>query len=105
MRQLDRMWRSLHSNRAESSNFGRQMLQDIALRLGQVLLDERKAGEALEACARGLALGVGDELFTANLLILRGNIYEELGKPLSATEDFHRALVINEKLLHQVLHP
>jgi predicted negative regulator of RcsB-dependent stress response len=102
-RQLDRMWRTLRWYRADSSQFGRQALQDIAFRLGQVMLDEKQPGEALEACTRGLELGEQDDLFTANLLILRGHIRQELGKTLSAAEDFHRALVINEELLHKVL--
>jgi predicted negative regulator of RcsB-dependent stress response len=104
-RQLDRMWRTLRWNRADSTRFGRQALQDVAFRLGQVMLEEKKPGEALDACTRGLALGEQDDLFTANLLILRGNILQELGKPLPAAEDFHRALVINQELLHKVLNP
>jgi hypothetical protein len=103
-RQLDRMWRTLRQNQAGSSRLGQQMLQDVAFRLGQVMLEERKTGEALEVCTRGLALGEHDDLFTANLFILRGNIQQELGKSLAAAMDFHQALVINENLLHKVLH-
>ncbi|HEX7599278.1 MAG TPA: hypothetical protein VF518_13765 [Polyangia bacterium] len=104
-RQLDRMWRTDRRNNPRPSGLGRQVLQDIAFRLGLVMLDEKKPGEALEACTRGLALGEKDDLFTANLLILRGHIWQEMGKSLSAAEDFHQALVINEKLLHEVIHP
>lgn len=103
-RQLSSMWRTLHGSYAKS-RFGREALQDVAFRLGQVMLDEKKPGEALEVCTRGLALGEHDDLFTANLLILRGNIQRELGKSLAAAEDFHQALGINEKLLQKVLHP
>lgn len=105
-RELERMW---HMHRRpqgrEPTYYGRQVLQDIAFRLGQVMLDEKKTGEAMEACARGLALGERDDLFTANLLILRGHVLQELGKPVPAAEDFHKALVINEKLLGRVLNP
>jgi predicted negative regulator of RcsB-dependent stress response len=104
-RQLNYMWRSLYRNQGASYRFGRQALQDIAFRLGQVMLDEKKTTEALEVCTRGLALGERDDLFTANLLILRGNIQQELGKGMAAAADFHQALVINEKLLQKVLHP
>jgi predicted negative regulator of RcsB-dependent stress response len=104
-RALDGMWRRLRQAHAESTAFGQQSLQDVAFRLGQVMLDEKKPGEALDVCTRGLALGEHEDLFTANLLILRGNIQQELGKPSAAAEDFHQALVINEKLLHKVLHP
>ena len=61
-RQLDRMWRTLRQNQAGSSRLGQQMLQDVAFRLGQVMLEERKTGEALEVCTRGLALGEHDDL-------------------------------------------
>jgi predicted negative regulator of RcsB-dependent stress response len=104
-RALDGMWRRLRRAHAESTTFGQQSLQDVAFRLGQVMLDEKKPGQALEVCGRGLALGERDDLFTANLLILRGNIQQELGKPSAAAGDFHQALVINEKLLHKVLYP
>jgi tetratricopeptide (TPR) repeat protein len=104
-RQLDSMWRTLPESQELSSRLRGQALQDVAFRLGQVMLDEKKTAEALEVCTRGLALGEHDDLFTANLLILRGNIQQELGKSLAAAEDFHQALVINEKLLQKVLHP
>jgi predicted negative regulator of RcsB-dependent stress response len=104
-RELDRMRRELLRGHAESTEFGRQALKDVAFRLGQVMLDENKPSEALDVCTRGLALGEKDDLFTANLLILRGNVQQELGKSSAAAEDFHQALVINEKLLHKVLHP
>lgn len=104
-RQLDRMWRMYRPNPGKPKRYQRQVLQDIAFRLGQVMIDEKKPGEALEACTRGLALGEEDDLFTANLLILRGHVRQELGKPVSAAEDFHKALVINERLLHKVLKP
>ena len=104
-RELDGMWRALRQAHAESTAFGQQALQDVAFRLGQVMLDEKKPGEALEVCTRGLALGEPDDLFTAYLLILRGTIHQELGKSSAAADDFHQALVINEKLLQKVLHP
>ena len=103
-RQLDRMWRAHHPT-GELRPYQRQVLQDISFRLGQVMLEEKKPVEALGACTRGLDLGGADDLFTANLLILRGHIRQELGKLASAAEDFHKALVINEKLLGKVLNP
>lgn len=103
--QLDSMWQTLLHSQGLSARIRGQALQDVAFRLGKVMLDERKPAEALEVCTRGLALGEHDDLFTANLLILRGNVQQELGKSLAAAEDFHQALVINEKLLQKVLHP
>ena len=51
--------------------------------------------------------GSAGDLFVANLLVVRGAAHEALGDGPAAAEDYHRALVINDKLLAETLsdHP
>jgi hypothetical protein len=46
-----------------------------------------------------LALGDHGDLFTANLLVVRGTAREVLGAGRGAITDYERALTINETLL------
>jgi hypothetical protein len=77
----------------------RGVLQDTWFRLARIDLDARDARGALAAAERGLALGQGSDLFAANLLVVRGAAHEALGEGPAAAEDYHRALMINDKLL------
>ena len=81
----------------------RVLLQDTLFRLAQLALS---AGDTQGAAARadqGLALGGGDDLFVANLLVVRGAAREELGQTRPAAADYERALRINDALLRDTL--
>ena len=43
------------------------------------------------------------DLFVANLLVVRGAAHEALGEGPAAAEDYHQALVINDRLLAETL--
>jgi hypothetical protein len=79
--------------------------KDTYYRLARLDLDAQDLPQALRHCDAGLQLGAAADVFTANLYVLRGTIRQELGQKLDAAEDFHRALLINEKLLNQALQP
>jgi tetratricopeptide (TPR) repeat protein len=81
----------------------RVLLQDTYFRLAQL---ELSAGENQAATARadqGLALGGGDDLFVANLLVVRAAAREALGQTRPAAADYERALRINDALLSHTL--
>lgn len=58
--------------------------------------------EQLELANDGLSLG-GDDLFVANLLAVKGRALEALGRVDEAPAVYHRALLINEQLLNELL--
>jgi hypothetical protein len=82
----------------------RGVLQDTYFRLAELDLQARDARSALAAADRGLALGRADDLFVANLLVVRGAAHEALDEGPAAAADYHDALVINERLLAAALH-
>jgi len=77
--------------------------QDLFYRVSRLALDSGDASRARALADEGLALGRGDDLFTANLLVARGQAREAEGDALGASEDYHDALLINDALLQQVL--
>ena len=77
----------------------RRMLQDTYYRLAGLDLRGQDASGALLHAERGLALGGGQDLFVANLLVARGAAHEARGEAPAAAADFHAALLINEQLL------
>jgi hypothetical protein len=81
----------------------RVVRQDLLYRLAMLELSERRLGEARRFADEGLSLGRSDDVFTANLLAVRGKISEADGDALSASRDYHEALMINEKLLGRAL--
>src|SRR5262249_20316379 len=81
----------------------RGVLQDTFFRLAELDLDARDARGALANAERGLALGRANDLFAANLLVVRGAAHEALGDGPAAVEDYHQALVINDRLLAETL--
>ena len=96
----------------------RVVRQDAAYRLARLwLADGLQSGSAFEAGAgptsaaakamavveKALSEGRGDDVFTANLLVARGQAHEALGEPVEAAADYHDALLINEKLLELAL--
>ena len=82
----------------------RGVLQDTYFRLARIDLDARDPRAALADADRGLALGRAADLFVANLLVVRGAAHEALGEGPAAAEDYHQALVINDRLLAETLH-
>jgi tetratricopeptide (TPR) repeat protein len=88
---------------AESTR--RVLLQDTRFRLARLALDAHDAALAARHADAGLALGGDDDLFVANLLVVRGAAHEAMGEPGSAVPLYQRALRINEALLHQTLSP
>jgi tetratricopeptide (TPR) repeat protein len=89
----------------------RALLQDTRFRLGRLALEAGEPALALAHADGGLALGGGaaapdddlDDLFVANLLVLRGSAREALGEGPKALADYERALRINEALLRRAL--
>jgi hypothetical protein len=83
----------------------RVLLQDTYFRLARLELDGRDAHAAAGHAAAGLALGGGEDLFVANLLVARGAAREALGETRDAVADYDRAARINEALLQHTLAP
>jgi hypothetical protein len=81
----------------------RRVRQDAYFRLAKVDLDASEPKHAIANADRGLALGRAGDLFVANLLVVRGAAHEALGEDPAAAEDYHQALVINDKLLGETL--
>lgn len=73
--------------------------QDAYYRLARRTQD---ATEQLRLADAGLALG-GEDLFVANLLAIKGRALEALGRDDEAPAVYHRALLINEELLNNLL--
>jgi hypothetical protein len=82
----------------------RGVLQDTYFRLAELDLRAGDAPAALASADRGLALGRADDLFVANLLVVRGAAHEALRDGPAAAADYHEALVINDRLLAEALH-
>jgi hypothetical protein len=91
--------------RAARSEARRLALQDTYFRLARLALAGGEARQALAYADAGLALGTAPNLFVANLFVVRGAAREALGEAPAATEDYHRALTMNEALLHEALPP
>lgn len=89
--------------RAAGSDERRLVVQDAYFRLARLALAERDARQAAGYADAGLALGTAPHVFVANLYVVRGAAHEALADARSAAEDYHRALIMNEQLLGQVL--
>lgn len=81
----------------------RVVRQDLAYRLAELALSEEDARTAKEWADRGLEQGRAGDVFTANLLIVRGRAREMLGDDRAAVDDYFEALEINEALLRRTL--
>ncbi len=77
--------------------------KDQLFRLADIYLVMGEPQRALDASDRGLALGDGRDLFTANLHIARGKALEALERAPEAAVALHRALLISDGLLHDLL--
>jgi hypothetical protein len=104
-RELRALWDVLHQPQAQAFPDRRQATQDVAFRLAGLGLEGGDLPGALAYCDDGLRMGRSDDVFTANLLVMRGTIRQDLGQSAAAADDFHQALLINEKLLKQTLNP
>jgi len=106
--QLDRARESLSSfveqpaPRQIAPQLVQSMLQDSYFNLAQLALKTDRSAEALAWADRGLAFEARNDLFYANLLLARGQALEKLNRESEAAESYHRALLINESLLHEI---
>jgi tetratricopeptide (TPR) repeat protein len=83
----------------------RVLLQDTYFRLARLALDAHDPALAARQAEAGLALGGEEDLFLANLLVVRGAAHEAAGETAQALAVYQRALRINEALLHHTLGP
>ena len=81
----------------------RAVHQDLLFRVAQAQLQAGRSGEARAAAERGLALGRAADLFTANLLIARGQALEADKRDTEAAASYYEALEINRVLLGAAL--
>jgi hypothetical protein len=81
----------------------RVVRQDAGYRLARAHLGAGEGTRALQVADELLEEGRDDDVFTANLLVVRGQAKEALGRPVDATVDYHEALMINERLLDEAL--
>lgn len=81
----------------------RAVRQDLYFRLAALAARQGEVRVARDTATAGLALGRGDDVLTANLLIVRGEAHEALGDARAASTDYLAALRINEALLDAVL--
>ena len=77
----------------------RVVYQDLQFRLGQLELARGAPEASLLRAERGLGLGRADDLFTANLLVVRGRALAALGRDIEAASSDQDALGINARLL------
>ena len=88
---------------AVAATHARAARQDLYFRLATLAAGQDDHEAARAAANSGLALGHGDDVLTANLLIARGEAQEALGDREGASADYLAALRINEVLLDAVL--
>lgn len=77
--------------------------QDLWFRIAQLELGRGRASVAIASTDTGLALGRARDLFTANLLIARGEALEAEGRRTEAAASYFEALQINARLLRTAL--
>jgi hypothetical protein len=81
----------------------RAVRMDAYFRLATLELEDANPGAAQKWAERGLELGAGRDVFTANLYLARAQALEALGVDLEAQASYHRALVVTEALLGTAL--
>lgn len=77
--------------------------QDVFYRLAGIALDRDQASVAQDWADRGLNEGLAEDVFTANLYVVRGAAREALDRDIEAAADYHEALLINDALLQRLL--
>ena len=88
---------------ATADTVARIVRQDLFYRIASLEIEDGNAELALDSASRGLALGEENDVFSANLRIVRGQAHEALGHRHEAAADYHAALTISEALLDQAL--
>lgn len=81
----------------------RAVRADLFFRIAELELARGYPATARTRADQGLALGTPDDVYTANLYIVRGRANEALNVKRAAIDDYHRALVINEALLDDLM--
>jgi hypothetical protein len=81
----------------------RVVRQDLCFHVAQVELADADPSAALGFAGRGLGYGKLDDVFTANLLVVRGRALQALSRPAEAASSYQAALQINERLLRAAL--
>lgn len=89
--------------KAASPGDARIVRQDLYYGLATLETEHGKPEEAVRWATVGLSLGRGEDVFTANLEIVRGRALERLGDPSGASRDYHDALLVTEALLDRSL--
>ena len=77
--------------------------RDLLYRLAEIELGAGNTKAAADWATRGLSLGRPLDVFTTNLLIVRGRAFEHMNDPSAAARDYHEALVMTESLLDRSL--
>lgn len=77
--------------------------QDLAARLAGLELEQGRPARALEAVKRGLAYSSEPSLPVANLHAMGARAHEARGDRAAAVESYHRALLVNQRLMEQSL--
>lgn len=81
----------------------RAIRQDAYFRLARIEVERLSFAAALTWADAGLELGSGDDLFTANLLTVRGQANRGLGQDRDAARDYFEAQRISTLLLERSL--
>jgi hypothetical protein len=81
----------------------RAVHQDLLFRAAQAQLQAGHNDQARAAAERGLALGRAATLFTANLLVARGQALQADDRDTEAAASYYEALEINRALLDAAL--
>ena len=81
----------------------RVIRQDLCYRLADIALIENDPESALAWADNGLELGAVDDLFNANLHLIRGRALEALDREIDAVGAYVEALRINHVLLDGVM--
>jgi hypothetical protein len=86
-----------------SADDSRIVRQDLYFRLASVELEDGAPLEALRYADEGLELGSWEDIFTSNLLVVRGRAARELGQERDAARDFLEAQRISELVLDEII--
>ena len=81
----------------------RILRQDVYFRLSGLELADSEPERAVFWANEGLTLGTREDIFTANLLVVRGQAKQVIGDDHGAARDFFAAQRINQVLLQRVL--
>ncbi len=86
-----------------SDDDSRIVRQDLHFRLASIELQDGAPREAIRFADEGLELGSREDIFTSNLLVVRGRAARELGQERDAARDFLEAQRISELVLDEII--